>query len=327
MERHVSGRPPTRVSAIIPFFNTPEAFLREAVGSVLGQTSVELELLLVDDGSDSEMSRVAREIAGASEGQVKYLAHADGRNRGISATRNLGVSEAKGEYVAFLDSDDVWIPGKLSEQLEILERTPQADMVFGLSEYWYDWSGDPGPSRSQVPDIGAKRYRLLPPPVFVSDFLRGRIIVPNPSNFMVRRCAYLHCGGFEESFPGMYEDQVFFAKLGLERGVVVVPRCWDRYRQHPDSVTARARDSLAENAARRRFLHWLREYCRRRRLEQPAIRESIAKELWLCKSGEAARSDSAGRRSRWCKKWLLRLEELLVPASVRQRVWGQRSDF
>jgi glycosyltransferase involved in cell wall biosynthesis len=326
MERQMNRRGSPRVSAIIPFFNTPEPFLREAVASVLGQTSVALELLLVDDGSNSAISRVAREVVGASDGQVRYLAHADGRNRGISATRNLGVSEAQGEYVAFLDSDDVWIPGKLAEQLQILERTPRADMVFGLSEYWYDWSDDSGVPGTRVPDTGAKRFRLLPPPVFVSDFLRGRIIVPNPSNFMVRRCAYLDCGGFEESFPGMYEDQVFFAKLGLERSVVVVPRRWDRYRQHPGSVTAQARDSLAENAARRRFLYWLLEYCRRRRLDQPAVREAIAKELWLCKSeGEACRA-SAGRRSRWRRKWLLRLEELLVPARVRQRLWSRGSD-
>jgi len=323
----VKRRPAPRVSAIIPFFNTPERFLREAVASVLGQRPVSLELLLVDDGSNAAISGVAKNIARASEGRIRYLGHADGKNRGISATRNLGVAEARSEYIAFLDSDDVWVAGKLAEQLEILERTPRADMVFGLSEYWYEWSGERGPSGTRIPDVGAKRHRVLSPPLFVSDFLRGRIIVPNPSNFMVRRRAYLDCGGFEESFPGMYEDQVFFAKLGLERGVIVVPRCWDRYRQHPDSVTARARDSLTEVVARRRFLHWLREYCAQRRLDGPAVREAIAKELWLCDSEDAVRSGSAGRRSRWSRKWLLRLEERLLPARIRQRLWSQRSDL
>ncbi len=323
----MSRRKSIEVSAIIPFYDTPEDFLREAVASVLEQTSVTMELLLVDDGSGSAISSVAMGLAAGSGGQVRYLTHPDGRNRGISATRNLGVAEAQGEYVAFLDSDDVWVPGKLSEQLDIFRQTPQADMVFGLSEYWYDWSPVSGPASTLIPDIGAKRCRLIQPPTFVSDFLRGRIIVPNPSNLMVRRSAYLDCGGFEESFPGMYEDQVFFAKLGLERGVCVVPRRWDKYRQHQRSVTAQARESSSEDAARRRFLLWLMDYCRSRGLDRPEIREAIAKELWLCKSSAKTRPDPAGRRSRWRRKWLLRMEELLIPARLRQRLWDRRTDL
>lgn len=326
-ERVVKRGSAPRVSAIIPFFNTPEPFLREAVASVLGQTSVSLELLLVDDGSSSMISDVARDIAGADQ-RVRYLRHADGKNRGISATRNLGIAEARGEYIAFLDSDDVWVPDKLAEQLGILERIPQAHLAFGLSEYWYDWNADCGPVKTLIPSTGATRRRILPPPTFVSDFLRGRIIVPNPSNVMIRRHTCIDCGGFEESFPGMYEDQVFFAKLGLEYGVVVVPRRWARYRQHPHSITATAArpDTLTRNVARRRFLRWLRDYCRDRRLDHPTVCEAISKELWLCDSVEAARSLPAGRRSRWRKKWLLRLEERLLPARVRQRLWDQESD-
>jgi hypothetical protein len=197
-------------------------------------------------------------------------------------------------------------------------------MVFGLSEYWYDWSGGSGRSKTLIPDTGVKTCRLLEPPTFVSDFLRGRIIVPNPSNFMVRRSAYLGCGGFEESFPGMYEDQVFIAKIGLERAVCAVPRCWDRYRQHPESLTARAREASSEDTARRRFLLWLGEYCSRRGLDQPEIREAISKELWLCPSSASKRVVPLGRQWRWLKKWLLRSEELLVPAGVRHCVWGRR---
>ena len=323
----MTRQPSVQVSVIIPFFNTPGSFLHEAVTSVLEQASVTLELLLVDDGSDPEAARKAREVAAAGGRRVRYLTHPDGGNHGTSATRNLGVSEARGEFVAFLDSDDVWLPDKLAEQVEVLRSTPAAAMVFGLSEYWNDWSGAPRLATSYVPDAGARQRRLLEPPVFVSDFLRGRIVVPNPSNFMVRRSAYLACGGFEESFPGMYDDQVFLAKLCLEHPVCVVPRCWDRYRQHQDSLSARDREMATEESSRRRFLLWLRDYCRERGLYGPDVGEAIAKELWLCRPAEMAPPGFLGRRIRWLKKWLLRIEEGVVPAGLRHIIWNRDSDL
>lgn len=316
---------PVRVSVIIPFFNTPEAFLREAVGSVLQQDAVSLELLLVNDGSDSVTTSIAEVLADVENPRVRHLTHPGGINKGTSATRNLGVAHAIGEYVAFLDSDDMWRAGKLKEQTELLDELPDVAMIFGLSEYWYDWQqGEAAVPSGFMPDIGAQKRRVLRPPQFVSDFLRGRIIVPNPSNFMVRRRAYIACGGFEESFPGMYEDQVFFAKLGLEHGVCVVPRCWDRYRQHPDSLTAIARETSTEEMTRRHFLKWLTDYIRGKGITCPEVFEAIAKELWLC-SAQGDRSDANwNRRVRWCKKWLLRAEERLIPSRIRERWWGRR---
>jgi glycosyltransferase involved in cell wall biosynthesis len=172
---------PVRVSVIIPFFNTPEAFLREAVGSVLQQDSVSLELLLVNDGSDSVTTGIAEVLAEVESPRVRHLSHPGGINKGTSATRNLGVAHAIGEYVAFLDSDDAWRAGKLKEQTELLDELPDVAMIFGLSEYWYDWQQGEGTVPSGfIPDMGARKRRVLRPPQFVSDFLRGRIIVPNP---------------------------------------------------------------------------------------------------------------------------------------------------
>ncbi|KPK52724.1 MAG: hypothetical protein AMJ59_26575 [Gammaproteobacteria bacterium SG8_31] len=313
---------PGKVSVVIPFFNTQESFLREAVESALQQEGVSLEILLVDDGSDAGATSIAIDLAQSSQGRVRYLAHPDGLNRGTSATRNLGVSESAGEFIAFLDSDDVWRPAKLAEQIEVFAALPDVVLVFGQSEYWFDRQPGSGDApQGFVPDAGARNRRVLHPPEFVSGFLRGRIIVPNPSNFMVRRTAYEACGGFEDSFPGMYDDQVFLAKIGLQNDVCVVPRCWDRYRQHENSLSAQARFRSTEEAARRRFLIWLRQYIRDRGVYEPDIAEAISKELWLCAQADHDYESSERRWVRWGKKWLLRLEETVIPPKVRQLWW------
>jgi glycosyltransferase involved in cell wall biosynthesis len=313
---------PNSVSVIIPFFNTPGPFLRKAVESALQQADVNREILLVDDGSTPEMASVAIGLAESSKGNVRYLCHPGRINRGISATRNLGVTASTGDFVAFLDSDDVWLPGKLAEQVETLKDLPDVALVFGQSEYWFGWQPELRAGRRDfIPDRGARVRRILHPPRFVSDFLRGRIVVPNPSNFMVRRSAYAACGGFEESFPGMYEDQAFLAKIGLANDVCVVPRCWDRYRQHSGSVSAEARGQDWEETSRRRFLLWLRQYCRDRANDWPEVSEAISKELWLSRSGGLNRKGSPRYWVRFGKKWCLRVEEAVIPEKIRQLWW------
>jgi hypothetical protein len=308
------------VSVIIPFLDPPEGFLREAIESVLGQDYRPLELILVNDGSAPATVRMARGLLEALTIPARCIEHPGGINRGCSATRNLGARTARGRYLAFLDADDAWMPGKLTEQVEILRQDADLALVFGPSMYWYSWNRAGGDAREDVIlDRGVERPRRMPPPEFVALFLRGRIVNPSPTNFMVRRDAYHACGGFEESFRGMYEDQAFLVKVGLGHAVCAVPNCWDRYRQHPQSMTAQADAAGAEEDARRAFLGWVRQYCASHGIRAPAVWEAVNKELWL--SGPAA-----GRRSRSVrrlKKWWLRAEEAVLPARLRQRRWGR----
>src|SRR5689334_21837766 len=118
------------VSIIIPFLNA-ERFIEDAIESVRAQSYDAWELLLVDDGSTDSSTRLAQRYAQQHPQKVRYLQHDRHQNRGLSASRNLGISEARGEFIAFLDADDVWLPHKLARQRAILDSQPEAAMVYG----------------------------------------------------------------------------------------------------------------------------------------------------------------------------------------------------
>src|SRR5689334_3098810 len=128
MHGHHGNRSP-RVSVVVPFLN-PGEFLRDAIESVRRQTFESWELLLVDDGSCDESPPIASQFEAVDRHRIRYLKHPDGRNHGMSASRNLGNSEARGEFIANLDADDVFADDKLARQVRILEAHPDVAMTF-----------------------------------------------------------------------------------------------------------------------------------------------------------------------------------------------------
>ena len=97
------------VSAIIIFLNG-EQFIEEAIASIFAQSYNNWELLLVDDGSTDHSTMIAQKYAQKYPEKVFYLEHEGHQNKGMSASRNLGISQANGEYIGFLDADDMWLP-------------------------------------------------------------------------------------------------------------------------------------------------------------------------------------------------------------------------
>src|SRR5713226_2470741 len=153
-----------RVSVVV-IFRDAERFLEEAVASVFAQTCSDWELLVVDDGSVDGSPVLARRMAERQPEQVFYLQHPGGVNRGMSASRNLGIRHARGDYVAFLDADDVWLPSKLAEQVALLEHHPEAAMVYGPTQWWYSWTGRAEDrDRDFVHPLGVAANSLVQPP-------------------------------------------------------------------------------------------------------------------------------------------------------------------
>ena len=128
------------VSIIIPFLNA-ERFLEDAVAGIFAQTYQHWELLLVNDGSTDRSVAMAAGYVNERRSQVRCIQHADLGRHGISTSRNLGIANSAGEYIAFCDADDVWFPDKLERQVALLVAEQQAAIVFGSSLSWHSWTG------------------------------------------------------------------------------------------------------------------------------------------------------------------------------------------
>jgi len=267
--------------SVVVIFRDAERFLDEAVESILYQTYQDWELLLVDDGSVDNSSGQAHWWAAHDQSRIRYLEHADHRNLGMSASRNLGVGHARGKYVAFLDADDVWFPNALEEQVEVLERWSEAAMVYGPLQWWYSWDGRAeNHARDVVERLGVPDG-LVRPPTLLRMFLRNRGAVP--SGVLVRRNVVERVGGYEEVFRAEYEDQAFCAKICLDWTVFASSQCWYRYRQHPDSCVSISLKTGRARQARVAFLEWLANYLFSRGTRDPGVWCAVGYELWRWK--------------------------------------------
>ena len=212
------------VSVVMPAYNC-ERYVAIAIESVLSQTPSPMEIIVVDDGSTDNTANIVR-----SYPHVTYLRQ---DNQGPSKARNTGVQRAKGEFVAFLDADDFWLPDKLSRQIRALSSCPEAG--FSFATYWNfrdlgdQWVSEnpayPGPLRDwlnhQAVDAESSFgdvYKLL---------LR---VNPVPtSSVMVRADAFSRVGGFNELMRNA-EDYECWLRLARSYPAVVLKRPVSRYR-------------------------------------------------------------------------------------------------
>lgn len=298
------GRP--CVSVIVPFLDTPPDFFREALAGVRAQTFTDWELILVDDGSGPAAREVA-DAAARDSTQIRIVESGPEQPAGISGARNAGLRQARGEFVALLDSDDVWLPDHLERHVAAYRDEPRAAMVCTDALYWSSWRE----GADFVPGAGSAAG-LFTPPDFAVELLRGRIPVPCPTSVTVRRTVLEEIGGHEAAWAAdrrmnsMYEDQVFYVKLGSRHAVLRLPVVAERYRMRAESVTGSA-STAQEHEARSRFLAWCDEVC--------------APEL---PGASGRRLRSAVRRARWRQRhpvlaaWLRRGRKLV------HRLGGER---
>ncbi len=182
------------VSIIIPVYNG-EDFLPNALASVFEQDYRPIEVIVMDDGSTDSTARIARKWPG-----VRYFHQV---NQGHGAAKNAGIEQSRGEFLAFLDADDWWAPGKLSLQAHYLRTNPQVGYVVSYMKMILE-SGTPIPA-------GLKPELLhQPAPSFL------------PSALMVRRTTLSTVGLFDPSYKvGNDSDWFFRAQdLGIQRMVL-----------------------------------------------------------------------------------------------------------
>ena len=188
-------------SVIIPTYNRWPLVV-EAVDSVLAQSFQDIEIIVVDDGS--------------TDGTTNRLAKFDGRlrlftttRRGVAAARNFGVSQAQGCYVAFLDSDDLWLPGKLQTQIAFLDRYPEIQ-ICQTDEIWV---------RNGVRVNPKAMHRKPSGDIFVRSL---DLCLISPSAVMMTRELFQRIGGFDESFP-VCEDYDLWLRVTSVYSVPLIP--------------------------------------------------------------------------------------------------------
>jgi glycosyltransferase involved in cell wall biosynthesis len=202
------------ISVVIPTYNHA-AYLREAIDSALAQTLPPLEVIVVDDGSTDDTAAVLR----CYGDRIRTIRQA---NAGVAAARNAGVAAVIGDYIAFLDSDDVWALDKLERQAARFKADPRLGLVHGGVEL----VDAAGVTRSVVLH-GLNGW-------VAADMLRfDRIVIAGPgSNIMVPTRVAREIGDFDSRLPPS-EDWDFCYRVAVRYLIGYVPAVVLRYRQHP----------------------------------------------------------------------------------------------
>ena len=188
------------VSVIVPAYNRSR-MLKEAADSVLNQDYPQFELIVVDDGSTDDTP----ELLAAYGEKITIIREP---NRGVSAARNRGIAAAKGELIAFLDSDDLWLPGKLAKQAAFFHARPEA-LICQTEEIWIRRGKRVNPKN---------RHRKLSGMIFEPSL---HLCLVSPSAVMMRRSLFEKVGLFDETLPAC-EDYDLWLRVSCRYPVFLI---------------------------------------------------------------------------------------------------------
>jgi len=212
--------PKDKVSVIIPAYNRAR-YIRQTVESVLNQSYANIETIVVDDGSTDG----TREILESYTGKIRLLEHTGRQNRGQSASINLGLEHASGEYVAILDSDDFWEANKIELQIRYLEQNPDVGLVYcngtavnSNGEYLYD-----------IYQTG-HREENKPEKILLDCY------ISLPSNSIVRMPLIKKAGCFDESLRTAQDHDMLLRIAEICRLGYINNNLW-HYRRHSESIS------------------------------------------------------------------------------------------
>jgi glycosyltransferase involved in cell wall biosynthesis len=212
------------VSVIIPLFNRVD-YIADTINSVLSQDYNSVELIVVDDGSTDGSYELAEGFE--KIGELRLLTHENRVNKGQAAAINLGLKEATGEFIAILDSDDMFADGKIKLQVEYLDINPDVGLVYGMGhgvdakgKYIYDIHNKDHIEPNDPNEVLLDCYFLL------------------PQNSLVRHSVYDVAGNFNESYRSA-QDHDMQIRIAEVTKMAFIPKLCFYYRRHGDSISVK----------------------------------------------------------------------------------------
>lgn len=202
-----------KVSVIIPTYNC-EKYICEAIDSVLNQTFQDFEIIVVNDGSTDN----TKDVLAKYNGRIRYFYQ---ENKGVSSARNMGIKEANGEYIAFLDSDDMWLKDKLKTQVKILDSRSEVTLVYGRAKR-IDQHGIVLDIKPTYPAIDAE------------GLLEGNRI--STMTVMARKACFEEVGLFDKTII-VGEDTDMWIRIALRYKIVFLNEIQAIYRFHGGNIS------------------------------------------------------------------------------------------
>lgn len=211
-----------RVTVLIPLYNRAK-YIEETVLSVLQQDYADIELIVIDDGSTDGGDKIVETYA--EQNRLQLLRHPGNINKGQSAALNLGLAQAAGEFVAILDSDDLYVEGKIKKQVAYLNEHPRIGLVYGNGKaidadgnIIYEINYDNREEKSDPNEVLLDCYFLL------------------PQNSLVRADVYSKAGLFDETLRSGQDHDMLIRLCELTK-IAHQPIDSFRYRRHGDSIS------------------------------------------------------------------------------------------
>ncbi len=291
------------ISIVIPAYNA-ESTIRETIESVQKQTFSDFEVIIIDDGSTDKTVEI---INNFDDERIKVFSYENG---GVSAARNRGISHANGEFIAFLDADDLWTPDKLELQLAVLEKYSEAGVAYSWTYFMYE--------QRKVIKAGN--------PVYFKGDVYSNLLVENflahGSNPLIRREIIDCVGGYDSNFPHC-ADWDFYLRLASYCDFALVPKHQIFYRQSSGSMTSKI-DGIEKQMLimfektfkaaspqykylKNRSLAWVYQYCTQQYLEYSTdlsgINQATKK---LCKAIRLHPQILLGEYAQSLIKWLVK---------------------
>lgn len=247
------------ISVITPLYNK-ERYISDCIQSVLMQSFENWEMLIVEDGSIDGSRTILESYAKKYHQKIIPLYHNDGANHGVSASRQLATKHARGDFLAYLDADDLWMPEKLTHDAHILISNPSAAAVVSRTLFWWE----DGSHKAEIDNVAPTYNKLFRPKELFKYLFGGghiKIVPPCTCSVTIRRSAIAEMSPWDNAYS-VAEDVKYFSELYYKFPIFVSQHILSEYRRLHDGAWSSGLRDGTDAQAHIRLNEWLGEFPR-----------------------------------------------------------------